>query len=166
MSDLNQATQETLTQLGFRLTGPFLENNVRTALEFFARRMPALDEETRLGFFRGMDLHKPIQAVWLAGGTAVAAFRRQGEPLFKLFYTKPGTSPYQLGVVPVGRSFHRFRVRVPAEVLAARAGDYVYASADDAAAARFSWALPGGGRGLQYIIPSAEHVLEEVPSPA
>lgn len=166
MNDLSQATQQMLTRLGFRLTGPAVENNVRTALDFFQRRMPTLDEDTRFGFLRGMDLHKEIQVEWLHGGSQVAAFRRGGEPLFKLFYTKPGTSAFHLGIVPVCRRFHRFRVRRSAEVLACRAADFVYASAEEAAAARFSWALPGGGGGLQYIIPNAESLDEILPPPA
>jgi hypothetical protein len=166
MKDLHQATRDMLDRLGFRLTGPFVEGNVRTALEFFQRRMPSLPDDTAFGFLRGMDLHSEVRVAWLYVGAQVAAFRREGEPLFKLFYTKPGTSSYHLGIVPLGRRFHRFRVLWTTEVLASRAADYVYASADEAAGHRFSWALPGGGGGIQYIIPNAEKSLGGVSPPA
>lgn len=165
MNPVGLNCHETLARLGFRLTSPFVENNVRVALEFFQRRMPGLSEETRFGFLRGMDLHKPVQVEWLHVNTPVAAFRREGEPLFKLFYTKPGTSPFQLGIIPVGRRFHRFRVGCSVAVLASRAADFIYASADEAAVARFRWALPGGGGGLQYIISNADQILAEVKPP-
>jgi hypothetical protein len=155
-----QTIQTMLRRLGFRLTGPLLEERVRTALEFFARRMPTLAEDTRFGFLRGMDLHKPLEVQWLPDGARVAAFRLADEPLLKLFYTKPGTSPYHLGIVPGGRRFQRFRLRQPCEVLISRAADFVYASANAAATGQRSWARPGGGGGLQYIIPHADRFLE------
>ena len=154
-----------LAQLGFPIAAPLVQENVGTALEFFDCRMPTLNDATKLGFLRGMDLHKEVRPEWLHSGSQVAAFRRAGEPLFKLFYTKPGTSPHHLGIVPLGRKFHRFHVRQPVEALASRAADFIYASADDATAGLKTWALPGGGGGLQYIIPDADRFLEIVASP-
>jgi hypothetical protein len=164
MNALDQSVQNVLNQLVYRLTGPFLESNVQAALDFFQRRMPSLSVETKLGFFRGIDLHKPVCVEWLPAGAIIAAFRRQGEPLFKLFYTKPGTSAYHLGVVPIGRRFFRFRVRASVEVLSSRAGSFIYAAAADSAGGP-AWATPGGGGGIQYIVPDAMQSLEEILPP-
>ena len=165
MNDSDKAVQDMLAKLGFRFTSPLQERNVRTALAFFQRRMPSLKEDSKLGYLRGMDLHREVQEEWLHSGVEVAAFRRAGEPLFKLFYTKPGTSPFHLGIVPNDRAFHRFRVQWSVQVLASRAGSYVYASAGDAAPGQRSWALPGGGGGQQYIIPNADQFLDEILNP-
>jgi hypothetical protein len=139
---------------------PLVQRSARAALEFFQERMPGLDEKTKAGFLRAMDLHHEVKRQWLNSGAKVAAFRRQSEPLFKLFYTKPGTSAYHLGIVPNGRRFRPFKVKRAVEVLSARAGSFVYASADDVGAGCPLWAMPGGGSGIQYIIPNADSCLE------
>ncbi len=141
---------------------PLVRRGLGTALDFFHRRMPLLKEVTTEGFLRGMDLHKEVRMELLQAGNQVAAFRREGENLFKLFYTKAGTSPYRLGIVPNGRRFQRFTLRRPVEVLATHAADYIYTSAEDTAKAQSNWELPGGGGGLQYIIPDAESCLETI----
>jgi hypothetical protein len=165
MNSLKEEAQEILKKLGFQITGPLLEANVLTALAFFAQRMPTLDEETKLGFFRGMDLHKDVSTDWLYGDAVVAAFRREGEALFKLFYTKAGTSPYNLGIVPGGRRFYRFQVRWSVEVLVSRASDFVYVPGSPAPPRQRTWDLPGGGGGIQFIIPKADSFLVEMPPP-
>jgi hypothetical protein len=153
-----------LTRLGVP-SAPLVQKSTRTALEFFQQYMPALEEQTKRGFLRGMDLHSEVRSEWLPPGTKVAAFRRQGEALFKLFYTKPGTSVYHLGVVPAGRRFRRFNVKRSLDVLAARAASFVYASAEDVVAGRPLWATAGGGSGVQYIIPHADEFLELMGEP-
>jgi hypothetical protein len=153
-----------LTRLGVP-AAPLVQKSTRAALEFFQQYMPALEEQTKGGFLRGMDLHSEVRAEWLPPGTKVAAFRRQGEPLFKLFYTKPGTSVYRLGVVPAGRRFRPFRVKRSVDVLAARAASFVYASSDDVLAGRPLWATGGGGGDIQYIIPHADSFLEAIDQP-
>src|SRR4051812_38029932 len=89
-------------RLGLPMAVPLVGRNLLTALNFLQRRMPLLAEETTEGFLRGIDLHKEVRIVWLQKGASVAAFRRIGEPLFKLFFTKPGTGPQALGIIPDG----------------------------------------------------------------
>ena len=152
-------------RLGLPMAVPLVGRNLLTALEFLGRRMPTLPDQTIEGFLRGIDLHKDVKIVWLQKGQSVAAFRRAGEPLFKLFYTKVGTGPERLGIVPQGRQFCRFTVEQPVEVLSARAADYIFASADDPVTGKSPWRWPGGGGGVQYVIPNAEHCLRTTPAP-
>jgi hypothetical protein len=159
MAITDRDVKDWLTRLGIP-SAPLVQRSTRTALEFFQQYMPALEEETKKGFLRGMDLHSEVRSEWLPPGTKVAAFRRQGEALFKLFYTKPGTSVYHLGVVPAGRRYRRFNVKRSVDVLAARAASFVYASAEDVVAGRPLWAVAGGGGGIQYIIPHADSFLD------
>lgn len=149
-----------LERLGLPVAVPLVARNLLTALEFINRRMPGVPQETVEGFLRGIDLHKEVRLIWLQPGETVSAFRRFGEPLFKLFYTKVGTSPDRLGIVPTGRQFRRFVVRRTVEALSSKAAAFVYASAEDPIAGTPPWRWPGGGGGIQYIIPDAESSLE------
>lgn len=156
MNNTNQVVETVLSQLGMQFAAPMVQQNVQTALEFFKSRMPTLSEANQLGFLRAMDLHSPVTKERLFGGETVAAFRRDGEPLFKLFYTKAGVSPYQLGIVPGDRQFHLFAVHWSVKALVSRTGNLVYASADDAPGGH----LAGGVGGVQYIIPDADQFLQ------
>jgi hypothetical protein len=65
-----------------------------------------------------------VRVLWLEPGPKIAAFRRMGEPLSKLFYARAGTGSDRLGIVPDGRQFQRFAVRRPTEALSSRAAQY------------------------------------------
>ncbi len=140
---------------------PLVQRNIRIALEFFLRQMPSLLDETKEGFLRGIDLHSNVRTEFLQPGATVAAYRRNGEELFKLFYTKTGVSKYDLGIVPYNRKFQKFKVAFPGEVLVSKCASYIYASSDDALAGRRLWSVPGGGRGIQFIIPNSRRCLIE-----
>jgi|JI8StandDraft_2_1071088.scaffolds.fasta_scaffold15206_3 hypothetical protein len=89
---------------------PVRRAGVRESLRFFSthmRRLPVMDA---LGFLAAMDLSRPVTATVLKEGTRVIAFRFPTEQEFKLFYTVPGGSPYNSGILPDGRTIVRFRV--------------------------------------------------------
>jgi len=132
---------------------PVPRAGVVTALRFFGRYMSALPPEERLSFLKGMDLHSPVRIVTLAPPAIVAAFRYGPQNPYRLFYTRAGTSPRTLGVDPNGRSFRRFRVTQPVEVLESRC-----------TSARQTWTDPDArtvfdGGGIQYVIPRSDQVL-------
>jgi hypothetical protein len=89
---------------------PVRRAGVRESLRFFSthmRRLPVMDA---LGFLAAMDLSRPVTATVLKEGTRLIAFRFPTEQEFKLFYTVPGGSPYNSGILPDGRTIVRFRV--------------------------------------------------------
>lgn len=134
-------------------SAPLVRASLGTALRYFEMWMPTLDEETKLGFLRGMDLHKPVKVTRLPAGTGLAAFRQAGESPFKLFYTKVGTSIENVGVNPATRSFVRFVVRSDVEALESRAT----AIADTWSVAGQRYVADGGG--IQYVIPASSAFL-------
>jgi hypothetical protein len=68
----------------------------------------ALDDV--FGFLAAMDLSRPVVPMPLGVGRQIIAFRFPAEAEFKLFYTLPGGSPYNSGILPDGRRVVRFRV--------------------------------------------------------
>jgi hypothetical protein len=135
---------------------PLVRAGLATALAFFHLRMPELPRTMCMNFLRAMDLHKPVSEVGLAAGDEVAAFRKSNEDPLKLFYTKPGTSPAQLGVNPNARGFMRFRVRQPTVALQSRSAPALDRWTDA------SHYLAAGG-GLQLVIPNAHATLQVLP---
>lgn len=136
---------------------PVPRAGVTTALTFFTRFMGSLPPEERLSFIRGMDLHSPVRTIVLSPPAVVAAFRYAAQNPYRLFYTRAGTSPHNLGVNPNGRSFRRFRVIHPVEVLESRC-----------TSARETWTDPDSraafaGGGIQYVIPRSDQVLSLIP---
>jgi hypothetical protein len=136
---------------------PMVRGGLSTALSFFHLRMSDLPRTMRLNFLKAMDLHSPISEVMLVPDSVVAAFRKSNEDPLRLFYTKAGTSPHQLGVNPTARGFMRFRVRRPTSALQSRSA----AALDTWTDASHYYQASGGG--LQLVIPEAHAALWVLP---
>jgi hypothetical protein len=136
---------------------PVVRAGLLATLSFFHLRMPDLPRSMRLNFLKAMDLHSPVSEITLSPGNIVAAFRKSTEDPLKLFYTKPGSSPHQLGVNPNDRGFMRYRVRRPAPALQSRATAAVDTWTDN----RQYYVASGGA--IQLIIPDAHAALEVLP---
>jgi hypothetical protein len=136
---------------------PVVRAGLLAALTFFHLRMPDLPRAMRLNFLKAMDLHSPVSEITLSQGNIVAAFRRFNEDPVKLFYTKPGSSPHQLGVNPNARGFMRYRLRRPSQALQSRAAAAVDTWTDN----KLYYVASGGA--LQLIIPDAHAALEVLP---
>ncbi len=142
---------------------------VRTALQFFQRRMPTLKLDDALSFCVAMDLSKPVKEVLLAPKERILAFRLPQEAEFKLFYTRPGRSMHSSGINPSDRTAVHYEVVSPA-----------YALESFTAPASDTWTKrqPGqqayvnprsnsigylaSGGGLQLLIPDAHRYLQVV----
>jgi len=136
---------------------PMVRAGLATALSFFHLRMPDVSRAMRVNFLKAMDLHSPVSETTLVPETVVAAFRKSNEDPLKLFYTKAGTSPHQLGVNPTTRGFIRFRVIRPTTALQSRSA----AALDTWTDATHYYQAAGGG--LQLIIPAAHAALRVLP---
>jgi hypothetical protein len=154
-----------LAQLGVT-PAPVPRTNVRVALHFFAQHMMALPAGMALNFLRAMDLSRPVRSLTLSPPEAVIAFRVGNESPFKLFYTRPGASPYGSGINPAGRSIVRFRVRAAAPALKSYttgAIDVWTVPADDqpltVAPRSNTTGFMAAGGGIQLIIPRSHERL-------
>jgi len=151
---------------------PVPRRGVRTALRFFAERMPTLPVEMALNFLRAMDLSLEVRALTLTPGEAVIAFRTDAEIAsnpFRLFYARPGASKFELGINDTGRRAVRFHVRAAAPALESHT-----------TGALDVWSIPANGQplfrsprankvgymasagGVQLLIPNSASVLEAV----
>lgn len=148
---------------------PVPRRNLRTALAFFRQAMPTLPASMAANFLRAMDLSRPVVDRTLTPADRVIAFRVGNESPFKLFYTRPGASPYSSGINPHARSVVRFRVRGMARALESYTSgtlDVWTVPAEDqpltfAPRANRSGVMVAGG-GTQLIIPRSFAVLQMV----
>ncbi len=146
---------------------PIPRAGVRTALQFFQRRMPRIKLDDALSFCVAMDFSKEVKEVLLQPKERVIAFRLPSEAEFKLFYTRPGRSKHSSGINPADRRAVHYTVVSPA-----------YALESYTAPASDTWTkrLPGqtayvnprsnsigylaAGGGLQLLIPDAYRYLQ------
>jgi len=154
-----------LAQIGVT-PAPVPRENVRTALQFFATRMPALDPEMALSFLRAMDLSRPVRLTRLEPGERIIAFRTGSESPFKLFYTRPGASMHTSGINAARRGVTHFKVRVAApalETFTSGAIDVWTTPADGQPTTVYPRGDTTGvmvaGGGIQLIIPRSTQVL-------
>ncbi len=139
-------------------------DGVAKSLSFFDRHMPRLGVEQASDFLRAMDLSRPVRSVMLTSHDRVIAFRRAGEAEFKLFYCRSGSSKYESGINPEGRSVVRFRVRLNCPALESYSTGVIdtwsYPSNMTIAPRKKSYGYMAMGGGAQLLIPDAHRWLE------
>ena len=139
---------------------------IKTALQFFAGKMPTLKPELAADFLRAMDLSRPVRALTLAVNERVIAFRKPNEDPIKLFYTRSGSSKFNSGINPADRAAVHFRVRVPCPALESYTTGAIDVwscpSSMTVAPRANSTGFMAMGGGIQLIIPDARRCLEMV----
>lgn len=145
-----------LRSLARPMEPPLVRERIRTAVRFFGVRMPGLAEEKILGFLKGMDLSCEVRTTDLCPGERLASYRDWGRPREPLFYARPGTSAFDLGVNPANRVFSRYVVRRKVDALECRTTGVV-----DAWTVVHAPFVANGG-GMQVIVPHAGHYLKYV----
>lgn len=155
--------------LGDPKAAPSVAKNMNIALDYFKNRMfghknprrfDEMDTETQINYLRGNDYHSPVTfhdresgpGSPLAPGTVLEQFvYADGTP--SNYFTKVGTSPYDLGINPAGRHGVRYVIREPVQALETRIADFRFR-----ALSPDKWKASAGNRGggTQFIIDNDE----------
>jgi hypothetical protein len=98
-------------------SAPVPRQNIKAALEFFAREMPRLSVGDAVGFVAAMDLSKKVGPVSLSPGERLLGFRTETESPFKLFFTRRGASAHASGINTARRGPVSFVVRAGVRAL-------------------------------------------------
>ena len=143
--------------------GPLVENNLKTAVAFFLQYYRDINIHTKLAsLFKGIDWHQPVRVRRCPPNERVAAFRQVGDEMnlsHPMFFTKPGTSPRALGIVPAGRVYCEYQFQVMTEALESRVSSFVWTRGPH------DWreeSRPLYYLGIQYIIPKPWKTLRFV----
>jgi hypothetical protein len=146
---------------------PVRRAGVKTALEFFDKRMLGLLPTMAWNFMASMDLSRAVSSVLLMPKERVIAFRTKTECEFKLFYTRPGATMYKSGI----NAHERIAVHYEVSAMTPALVSYTTGAID-------VWTIPGpdqfrslairanstgvmtDGGGIQRIIPNAARTLE------
>lgn len=135
-------------------SGPTVESNLKTAIAFFLKYYRDINIRTKLpSLFRGIDWHQAVRLTPLPKDAGVAAFRPAGSEMDlsqPMFFTKPGTSPLALGIIPTGRIYCQYAFQVTTEVLESKVASFVWTRSPR------DWrqeTRPLHYLGTQYIIP-------------
>lgn len=145
---------------------PMRRAGIKTSLEFFQTRMPALPAAMALNFLLAMDLSRTVTSSTLHVGEKVIAFRSRTESEFKLFYTRSGASKHTSGINPHGRVAVQYSVHNPTPALES----YTTGAIDvwsipaqhqhtSIAVRAGSYGVMAAGGGIQLIIPDAARNL-------
>ena len=145
---------------------PLRRAGIKTSLQFFQARMPALPISMALNFLLAMDLSREVVARTLSKDEKVIAFRTRTESEFKLFYTRSGASKHTSGINPHGRIAVQYAVHNPTAALISYTTGAIdvwsvpAANQQSAIAPRaLTYGVVVAGGGIQLIIPDAARNL-------
>lgn len=145
--------------------GPMVEGNLKTAIAFFLKYYRDINIRTKLpSLLKGVDWHQPVHLVLCQPNQPLVAFRQAGDETnlsHPMFFTKPGTSPRALGIIPTGRVYCEYQFQVLAEVLESRVSSFNWTRGPH------DWrdeTRPLHYLGIQYIVPKPWKTLRFVRS--
>jgi hypothetical protein len=127
---------------------PMVTDGLKTTVRFF-NDVLRQDPTRWVGYLRGIDFHKPVRVERLPKGTQMIRYDSTGDRSLKpfLYFTRPGTSPHQLGTSFPSVEYKLFETTRPVDALVSAASGINFSPAD-----RVS--RPGGG--TQYIVAFAD----------
>ena len=145
---------------------PVRRSGIRTSLQFFQARMPALPASMALNFLLAMDLSRKVVSCTVPKGEKIIAFRNRTESEFKLFYTRAGASKHTSGINPCGRIAVQYTVHNPTPALESYTTGAIDVWSVPATHQQTTIAVRAGsygvmaeGGGIQLIIPDAARNL-------
>ena len=89
---------------------PVRRNGISEAISFFSQHMATLPTNEAIDFLRCMDLTKPVTSIRLRPGEILVAYRCLTQNPLRLFYTRKGYAPQDLGLNLSGKVKRVFRV--------------------------------------------------------
>ncbi|MEM9588356.1 MAG: hypothetical protein AAGA03_13820 [Planctomycetota bacterium] len=149
------------------VNAPRARQGITVGLKFFDQFMSRLPPPMAAEFLRATDLSRPVRSIRLSIGERIIAFRKAGEPEFKLFYTRPGNSKHSSGLNPHNRSALHYTVRMACAALESYTTGAIdtwsYPSSMAISVRTNSTGYMAAGGGLQLIVPDAHRYLQLVP---